>query len=642
MKRMSLYLPAMTIWCVIVAVSPTFGQRSYDDRVDIAQLWTSAVQHFDTAGQDVIVLSEGQSVTRYPDGRFATTVHRIQWVNSSLSVDECGDVRVPFDQEHCTFTPLAIRTWRDGQWWPSDSTGVVETLPFELERAYDYAGMREMMLLLNGMAVPCIIEVAYRIEDKTPFRTNEEGLWMFTRTDPAVESWFEFSAPSGTKLNVAVSGGEALRESHVDPKTGLEKTVWRMQNLPAQPDPHGLDPAADGPHLVWSTWNNWQDLGTLLNTAFSVDKAHESALRVAVDSLSNKARTIDDLVKSIADFVNDRVTLVEYAESYWWTNPRSVERIYETAYAHRLDRCVLAAALFRLAGFKAEPLFESKSPAPVELDVASLARFSGMKLSINREGVSAVYDPSDGTISSGDVKLYGHTVWLLGSDATPHFVEPVKGTLETRIDLKFDKEKSGWGGSGMFAAVGGLCPFDQMTCLDGGGKEYVGTVVESLFEGVSVDDYSPERFDASSLAVGFSIKLDSIKPDDFGRTVLSIGEPEGGIISHLPAQAELFRKELRSSIYLPYLMNQKIEIRLDTTGHQIVYRPEDVSLKNAAGSFSLTTVIKNGQMVLVRELHLEKTLYQPADWRELRDLLLAECQKNNGLIILKGTGDEKK
>jgi hypothetical protein len=372
-----------------------------------------------------------------------------------------------------------------------------------------------------------------------------------------------------------------------------------------------------------------------------VDKAQESALRVVIDSLSNTARTIDDRVKSIADFVNDRVTLVEYAESYWWTNPRSVERVHETAYAHRLDRCVLAAALFRLAGFKAEPLFVSKSPAPVEPEIASLARFSGLKLSINGNGVSAVYDPSDGSISRSDSRLYGHTVWLPGVDAAPHFVEPVKGTIEARIDLKFDKEKSGWGGNGTFTAVGGLCPFDQMTDLEGGGKEYVGTVAESLIEGVSVDEYSPERFDASGLAVGFSIKLDSIKPDDFGRTVLAIGEPEGGIISHLPAQAELFRKEMRSSIYLPFLMNQKIEIRIDTAGHQVVYRPEDVTIKNAAGLFSVTTVIKNGQLVLVRELHLEKTLYQPADWPALRELLLAETQRSNGLILLKVAGDEK-
>jgi hypothetical protein len=639
MKRMCLYLPAMTILCAAFAASSAFGQRSYDDRVDIAELWTSAVQHFDTAGEDVIILS--QSVTRYPDGRFATTVHCILWVNSSLAIDERGDIRVPFDQEHCTFAPLAVRTWRDGRWWPSDSTGVVETLPFELEHAYDYTGMREMMLLLNGLEVPCTIEVAYRIEDKTPYRTNAEGVWLFARTDPAVESWFEFCAPTGTRLNVSVSGGEASRESLRDQETGMERTLWRMKYVPAQSDPHGADPAADSPHLVWSTWNGWRDLGTLVSKSFGADVAPDSTLSAAVDSLSNKARTVDDRVKSIADFVNDRVALVDYAEDYWWTSPRSADRIYRTAYAHRLDRSILAAALFRLAGLQAEPLFVSKSPAPVEPDVASLARFDGMALRVYGEGISDVYDPSDGAISSGDGRLYGHSIWSPGVDAAPHFVEPVKGTLDVRVDLKFDKEKSGWVGSGTLAAVGGLCPFDQMTGLDGSGKEYVDSVAESLIEGVSVDDYSPERFDESGITVGFTVELDSIEPDEYGRTVLSIGEPDGGIISHLPSQAELFRRELRSSIYLPFLMSQSIEIRIDTTGHQVVYRPEDVSMKNAAGWFSVRTVINNSQLVLARELHLEKTLYRPADWPELRDLLLAERQNRNGLIILKDTDGDK-
>lgn len=641
MKRMCLYLSAKTILFVALAVSFAFGQRSYDDRVDIAQLLASAVQHFDTAHEDVIVLSDGQSVTRYPDGRFATTVHRILWVNSSLGIDECGDIRVPFDQEHCTFVPLAVRTWRDGQWWPSDSTGVVETLPFELEHAYDYAGIREMMLLLNGMEVPCIIEVAYRIEDKTPLRTNAEGVRLFARTDPAVESWFEFCAPAGTKLNVAVSGGDASRETQSDPKTGLEQTLWRMKYVPAQSDPHGVDPAADSPHLVWSTWNGWRDLGALVSKGFRADAAPDSALNAAVDSLSSQAYTVADRVRLIAAFVNDRVSLVNYADDYWWTSPRSAERIYLSAYAHRLDRSVLAAALFSLAGFEAVPLFVSKSPAPVEPDVASLARFDPLALRIIGKGISVVYDPSDGTVSGGDGRLYGHTIWTPGVDSVPHFVDSVKGTLDVRVDLKFDKEKSRWSGRGLLAAVGGLSPFDQMVGLDGRGKEYVEAVAKSLIEGVSVDDYSPERFDESGIAVGFTAELDSLKPDEHDRTVLSIGEPKGGIISHLPTQAELFRREMRSSIYLPFLMSQRIEIRIDTAGHQVVYGPEDVSMKNAAGWFSVTTVIKNSQLVMVRELHLEKTLYRSADWSGLRDLLLAERKNGNGQVILKGVGAEK-
>jgi hypothetical protein len=635
MTRTFVCLSAAVALCVMFAATSALGQRSYDDRIDIAELLSNAARHFDATGQDVIVLSDGKSVTRFADGRFATTVHRILWVNSGLAVDECGDVRVPFDMEHCSFTPLAVRTWRDGQWWPSDSSGVVETLPFELERAYDYTGMREMMLLLNGMEVPCIIEVAYRIEDKTPFRSNAEGIWMFSQADPVEESWFEFMAPSDSKVNVTVSGGEVTRETSVDQATGLARTRWRMTNVSAQADPHGMDPAADSPHLIWSTWESWKDLGKMVTDALGAELPPDSPLRNVVDSISREARTVDEKMTLIAGVVNDRVAFIDYSEDYWWTDPRAADRIYGSAYAHRLDRAILSAAIFRLAGFRVEPLFVSKSPAPPKTDVASLARFNGLSLRVQGEGISVVFDPSDGSIYDGNAGLSGHTVWLPASDGAPRAVEPGKGSLNVRIDLAFDKEKSQWAGTGALAADGSLCPFDQMTGLDGKGEEYLTSVAESLVKNISVSGYSPERFDVTRIAVGFALALDSVEVDDLKRTVLSIGEPEGGIIDHLPSNAELFRRELRSTVYLPSLLNQRVECRIDTAGYQIVYRPEDFSTTNAAGSFSVTTVVKNSQLITVRELRLAKTVYRPDEWTALRELLLAENQKSNGLILLK-------
>jgi hypothetical protein len=206
MKSTTRYLIFAVIASVVASCTTAQGQQSYDGQADIAKLLTAAVRQFDTTKEDAIVLSEGQSVTWLHDGRLSTTVHRIIWINSGVTIDDYGDIRIPYDQERCSFTPLAVRVWREGQWWPSDSTGVVETLPFALDHAYDYTSLRDVMLLLNGLEAPCIAEIAYRIEDKLPHRKGADGLWLSASEDPGMECWFELALPAEKHVQISASG----------------------------------------------------------------------------------------------------------------------------------------------------------------------------------------------------------------------------------------------------------------------------------------------------------------------------------------------------------------------------------------------------------------------------------------------------
>ncbi|HVP07169.1 MAG TPA: DUF3857 domain-containing protein, partial [Candidatus Acidoferrum sp.] len=253
--RMMLILCLATLMAFVMGASNVCAQSSYDGRLDIAALMKTAQEKFDLPNQDAVILSEGQSIHWFADGRLTMLVHRIVWINSEIAVNRYADSRIPFDKDHCTFTPLALRTWRDNQWWPTDSSGFVETLPFQLEATYDYTNMREMMLLHNGIAIPCIVELAYRIEDKTPFRKGTDGVWLFNREEPAVESWFELGVPAGTAPHATSANGAPGPQKTKDSQTGLDIYRWSAGPIAAQPRPHVADPTGDLPYIAWTTWD---------------------------------------------------------------------------------------------------------------------------------------------------------------------------------------------------------------------------------------------------------------------------------------------------------------------------------------------------------------------------------------------------
>jgi len=194
----------LMVLCLIFSTS-LFAQESIDGVHDIEDMLAKAGQRFDLENEDAVFLLDSKDVRWLPDGRLSTMIHQIIWINTDYGVDHFGDHRIPYDSEHCDFKVTTIRTWMDGKWWVTGETGIVETLPYAVNKAYDYSNVREMMLLHNGIELPCILEVKYTIEDKEPFRGGAEGLWTFMRDEPCVLSSFCVGVPESQELNYYIS-----------------------------------------------------------------------------------------------------------------------------------------------------------------------------------------------------------------------------------------------------------------------------------------------------------------------------------------------------------------------------------------------------------------------------------------------------
>lgn len=625
-------------------IPTVWAQKSVSGIQDISVLLKAAEKRFDLSKEDAVILFDGKKIYWLADGRLVTYIHRIIWINTEIAKRKYGDHRIRYDGAHCNFKVTTVRTWRDGQWWETGPTGIVETLPFELEKAYDYANMREMMLLHNGIELPCILEIAYSIEERQPFRNGAEGLWTFAREEPAVLSWFTYGLPAGQNPNVSTSKDVPRPEKYTDEELGLDIYRWKMGPLNAIPRPYTDDPVANISRIVWSTWENWREYGNYLNELFKASTKLDEPLKRSLDSLIADARTDAEKADLIAEFINKATRFIHYPEHYWWPSVRLASRIYATAYGHRLDRAILAAALFKEAGIETRPVFLSKGYGPVDEGVPSLSRMAGIGAWVSGDNLEAYYDPASGTVSNGPARIYNRTVWSPGFEDKPSVrinAENKQSRIEVRIDLAFDAKKDCFTGTGYFYADNCFNPYDRMEGLAKESKTYLGSVASSLIKGAKVTGFNPSVFNRSRVVLGFELELKKPEPDDLGRLQIVVGEPSGGISDHLPDDVHLYHQARSSRINLPCLMNQIVELRLDLKGLDVIYHATDQTVENSAGIFSIKINQKDSKIVITRKLNLTKTIYQPEEWSILRTLLLADSHEKNQTLLLKTTKNAK-
>jgi hypothetical protein len=372
--------------------------------------------------------------------------------------------------------------------------------------------------------------------------------------------------------------------------------------------------------MITTSFNEAATLSAAMNDTLAVRLAHEP-------TPASKVRTIAGLVDEFARSVH-------YDSRFWRFSPRPAPRTWETAYGHDLDRAVLAAALFRGAGFEADLVFRSAAPGGIEADVPGLSRFEDMVVRVKGKTRIGYYDPAHGTVSRSPQAFRGRTLWMPGTQP-PHFNAP---TDASRLELTLTVEpgdQDGWTGSGFINADGLFCPYDEMAGFGGEALAYINRVAASVIDGASADGFNPEAFGTTQITGGFGFYVKARDPDDQERTVVTINTPAGGIASRLPSDVHLYDEKRTSPVVLSGPMTQRVELRLKTGSREVVSLPAARELKNDTGHFTLRTLEKNGWVTVERELTLNTGVIPPEHWPQLRALLLEEQSTGGRVVYLK-------
>ncbi len=607
------------------------------ERFNIDELLLKADETFNLESQDAVILFEGYKERLFADGHKATFVHRIVWISTEWSLDEYADLRVPWDSDRNNLDVFGLRVWTKDRWIDHRPTAIVETLPYEVSHAPDYANLRETMLLHDGVELPCVLEVAYMIDEKEVGNGELDGNYDFQFASPVMISNLILEVPEGKQVNFSAGNGVPTVEKSV--KDGFDSYMWTVEQQAAAPVPATNDPAAYLPHVTWSTWGDWDSYGAALKEKFVAKLGLDEKLAELLPEIIEDAVSPSDIAHKIAAFVDDNTTFINYDENWMWSEMRTAGRIYDTGYASGIDRAILASSLMNEAGLETWPVYRSAGFGDINDDVviATNARMSDIAVWASAEGLEGYYDTHTSTLANGLAPIFGRTIWLPGSEDRPTVRWSGKGEsskFEINATIHYSEEHGRWGGNGFVNSTGGYCLFDEMEGVSNDAEAVIEDIVGGIFDDVQIHGYNPVSFDRFGVSAGFDFCAAS-KVDGFERRVLSICEPGNGPVATLPGDIHLYTENREAPVALAGNAFQKVQITIELDGLEVVHLPEAVMVENEAGKFELTVVQSDDKVVITRTLNIVKPDYAPEEWAAFKSLLLTETAKKNRTLMFK-------
>jgi len=629
--------------CLCLVAPTTITQTSLSGEQDITELMTLARENFDLSGQDAVILFEGKKLYWLEDGRLIDFIHRIIWINSDYAIDLYGDHRIPYDSKHRDFHVATIRTWMDNQWWETGETGIIETTPYALEKAYDYTTIREVMLLHNGIELPCILEVAYYIEDKEPFRKGVDGLWTFAKQEPVVRSWFGFGVPQGTEPQIRISESIAKPDIENDERYNLDVYRWKTELLDRTPQQRSENFAIDVPYIAYSTWNDWQELGLHITNQIKGAIELDNSMKKSLDSLLVDTQTDIEQTGLISDFIKTKVRSINYDNRFWSILPRNAIKTFNTAYGHNLDRTILAMSLLQSSGFKVEPIFIANYYGTDFIHLPTISTMQNPGLLISKNDLKGYYNPYEGSIEPGTSVFNNRLSWIPGHDDNPVMrVETSEFSgISIKIDLEYNKEDKKLEGNGVIYANNEFCPYNKMVGAGDETRSYLNRLVSSIIDNSKIENFNPLIFNEKEIKFAFEFETTKMEADSLDRFHLELGIPTGTIVDLIPNGIELYHQSNEMVINFPGKLKQNIELKLNLDDIEIIYSPDNRSVTNDCGDYSLEVSKDEDRLILSDELVTSKSNYKSTNWSNLRKLLLAETNEHNNTVIFKTKSEDK-
>jgi transglutaminase-like putative cysteine protease/tetratricopeptide (TPR) repeat protein len=177
---------------------------------------------------------------------------------------------------------------------------------------------------------------------------------------------------------------------------GVRTYTWNVPQLISAPKstgddstkpvpPKDIDEDADGrklPSVAWTTFHSWAEVGDWYRSLALSQAQPTDALRARADELTKGAKTPEDQVRAIYQFVSTRTRYVGIDFGVGRYQPHSAAEVLANQYGDCKDKDTLLEALLRAKGFSTAPALIGAGIAPVP-DVPSPAVFNHVITTVN-------------------------------------------------------------------------------------------------------------------------------------------------------------------------------------------------------------------------------------------------------------------
>lgn len=473
---------------------------------------------------------------------------------------------------------------KDGTIIKTPDNAFVEVLPRNAADAPAYNHLKEMVIVHTGLELGATIYLDYTVTSKPGYLPEVDIFEELLQSSPVKEYTLTIVIPEAKELAYTLTNNPA--KASVKRSGGTCTTSWTLRNLPASSRaPFVYVKNGDVPFLAATTYaSEGEALATLLK---QFNPSGDPQLTTLAESLTEGEKKDEDKLEAILEYTTNHIANNGLTLDQTGYRLRPADAVMSTAYGTEVEKANLLAGLLDGAGFKAEPMATYQAYADKGLALKA----------VDQLFVSCMVN--------GELYLFStsstHRPQTVNFDRTPLF------SLQT--------------GKPVAIAV----PQDYQIKSDIAVRFKDGKVTTSTKESVGKELMPYFTTDNSENEQTVPLKVEN------GYVTISL--PDAGYgFSHLPYG--YLNSQRKENLLIPRPVNEVYTYTIECPENMELRTPEtDKTIRNAAGSLTIS-VKKNGRTATVtRSLELNKQLYTPAEYKELRQLL-TEWSDINGKTLL--------
>ena len=473
---------------------------------------------------------------------------------------------------------------KDGTIIKTPDNAFVEVLPRNAADAPAYNHLKEMVVVHTGLELGATIYLDYTVTSKPGYLPEVDIFEELLQSSPVKEYTLTIVTPEVKELAYTLTNNPA--KASVKRSGGTCTTSWTLRNLPASSRaPFVYVKNGDVPFLAATTYaSEGEALATLLK---QFNPSGDPQLTTLAESLTEGEKKDEDKLEAILEYTTNHIANNGLTLDQTGYRLRPADAVMSTAYGTEVEKANLLAGLLDGAGFKAEPMATYQAYADKGLALKA----------VDQLFVSCMVN--------GELYLFStsstHRPQTVNFDRTPLF------SLQT--------------GKPVAIAV----PQDYQIKSDIAVRFKDGKVTTSTKESVGKELMPYFTTGNSENEQTAPLKVEN------GYATISLPDAEYGF-SHLPYG--YLNSQRKENLLIPRPVNEVYTYTIECPENMELRTPEtDKTIRNAAGSLTISVKKNRRTATVTRSLELNKQLYTPAEYKELRQLL-TEWSDVNGKTLL--------
>jgi transglutaminase-like putative cysteine protease/Flp pilus assembly protein TadD len=348
--------------------------------------------------QESLVIERSDTTMRmHADGTGERIVHAVVRIQSQGAAQQFGVLSFGYASAFETPHIALVRVHKaDGTVVDTPATDAIDMAAAVTREAPLYSDLKEKQLPVRSLSPGDTLE--YEV-DTTIDKTQAPGQFWGTA---------HFTAPGTIIVLAETLTLEVPKEKYVQvwsPNHKPEITEdahtrtyhWNVPQLAAAPKaapgedstkvqpPKDIDEDEDGrklPSVAWTTFHTWAEAGNWYRE-LAIERAQPNdALRARATEITKDAKTPEEQVRAIYDFVSTRTRYVGIDFGVGRYQPHAAEEVLVNQYGDCKDKDTLLEALLRAKGFSTAPALIGVGLAPV-LEVPSPGVFNHVITTVN-------------------------------------------------------------------------------------------------------------------------------------------------------------------------------------------------------------------------------------------------------------------